>query len=119
MATKVMPLLDRVLIRRRPLEAKTAGGLFLPENTQKPSLDVEVLAVGPGRMLDSGDFRPTTVKVGDWALAGIEAGTPVTVDGEELFILKEEELLAVVRPMEESAAVETVEAESKGIVEPK
>jgi chaperonin GroES len=110
MATKVMPLLDRVLIRRGSSEVVSAGGIILPENVQKRPLDVEVLAVGPGRMLDSGDFRPTTVKVGDHALAGIEAGTPITVDGEELFVLKEEELLAVVRTVEESAAVETAEA---------
>ncbi|MEL0028520.1 MAG: co-chaperone GroES [Perlucidibaca sp.] len=92
---KIRPLHDRVVIRRVEEETKTAGGILLPGSaTEKPSQG-EVVAVGNGIIKDNGEVRPLDVKVGDKILFGQYAGSTVKVDGEELLIMKESEIFAV------------------------
>ncbi len=93
----IRPLHDRVLVR--PMEeAKTsAGGIIIPDsaNSEKPN-NGEIIAAGNGRITDSGDVRAMDVKVGDNILFGQYAGTAVKLDGEELMMMKEEDILAVI-----------------------
>ena len=94
---KIRPLHDRVIVSREEEEAKTAGGILLPGSAQeKPNRGV-VVAVGSGRVLDNGDVRPVDVKVGDKVVFGKYAGQDtIDVDGEELIILSESDIKAVV-----------------------
>jgi chaperonin GroES len=92
----IRPLHDRVVVRRMEEERKTASGIIIPDNaTEKPDRG-EVLAVGPGKMGDNGERMALQVKTGDKVLFGKYAGTAVKVDGEELLIMREEDLLAIV-----------------------
>jgi chaperonin GroES len=92
----IRPLHDRVLVRRTEEERKSAGGIIIPDNaTEKPNRG-EIIAAGNGRITDSGDVRAMDVKVGDLVLFGQYAGTAVKVDGEELLMMKEEDILAVI-----------------------
>ena len=92
----IRPLHDRVLVRREEEETKTAGGIVLPGSAaEKPSRG-EVIAVGNGKITESGDVRPLDVKAGDKVIFGQYAGNTVKVDGEELLIMSESEILAVV-----------------------
>ena len=94
---KIRPLHDRVIVRRDEEEAKTAGGILLPGSAQEKPNKGEVLAVGNGRVLDNGDLRPVDVKVGDTVVFGKFAGQDtIDVDGEELIILSETDIKAVV-----------------------
>ncbi len=94
---KIRPLHDRVVVRRKEEEAKTAGGIVLPGSAkEKPNQGV-VVAVGSGRILDNGDVRPVDVKEGDLVVFGKYAGSDtIEVDGEELIILSESDIKAVV-----------------------
>ena len=91
--SNIRPLHDRVVIRRVEEETKTAGGILLPCSAEKPSQG-EVIAVGNGQITDNG-VRALDVKVGDKVLFGTYAGTTVKVNGEELLIMKESDILAV------------------------
>jgi chaperonin GroES len=92
---KIRPLHDRVVVRRMEEETKTAGGIVLPDSaTEKPSRG-EILAAGPGKLLDSGEVRALGVKVGDRVVFGQYAGSTVKIDGEELLILSETEIFGV------------------------
>ncbi len=92
---KIRPLHDRVVVRRLEEEAKSAGGIVLPDSaTEKPSQG-EVIAVGPGKLLDNGDVRAPDLKAGDKVLFGQYGGSTVKVDGEELLILSESEIFGV------------------------
>ena len=94
-AMKIRPLHDRVVIRREEQETTTAGGIILSSSAaEKPSQGV-VLAIGNGQVTDSGEVRALDVKVGDKVLFGQYAGTTVKVDGEELLIMKETDILGV------------------------
>ncbi len=93
--SNIRPLHDRVVIRRVEEETKTAGGILLPGSAAEKPAQGEVLAVGNGQVTDSGDVRALDVKVGDKVLFGTYAGTTVKVDGEELLIMKESDILAV------------------------
>ena len=94
---KIRPLHDRVVVKRLEEETKTAGGIVLPDSaTEKPSRG-EVLAVGPGKMLDNGEVRALDVKVGDKVVFGQYGGSTVKVDGEELLILSENEIFGVLK----------------------
>lgn len=94
---KIRPLHDRVLVRREEEEEKTAGGILLPGSAKEKPNQGEVIAVGSGRVLDSGDVRPVDVKVGDKVVFGKYAGSDtIEVDGEELVILNESDIKAVV-----------------------
>ena len=92
----IRPLQDRVVVRRTEEETKTAGGIVLPGSaTEKPSQG-EVLAVGPGKKLDSGSVQAVDLKAGDKVLFGQYAGTSIKVEGEELLMMKEDDILAVI-----------------------
>ena len=96
----IRPLYDRVLVRRVEAETRTDGGIVLPDSaTEKPNQG-EVVAAGPGHQTDSGDLRPLAVKPGDRVLFGSYAGSSVTVDGEELLVLRESDILAVIEAAE-------------------
>ncbi len=92
----IRPLHDRVLVRRQEEETKTAGGIVLPGSAaEKPSRG-EVVAAGKGKVNEKGELRPIDVKVGDKVIFGQYAGSTVKVDGEELLIMSENEILAVI-----------------------
>jgi len=93
---KIRPLHDRVIVKRMEEERTTAGGIVIPDSaTEKPSRG-EILAVGNGKITDSGDVRALDVKVGDKVLFGKYAGTEVKVDGEDLLVMREEDIMAVI-----------------------
>ncbi|MDT8310214.1 MAG: co-chaperone GroES [Methylophaga sp.] len=90
------PLHDRVIVRRMEEETTSAGGIVIPDNAaEKPSRG-EILAAGNGKITDSGDVRPLAVKVGDKVLFGKYAGTEVKVEGEELLVMREDDIVAVI-----------------------
>lgn len=94
--TSIRPLHDRVIARRVDAEEKTAGGIIIPDTAKEKPIQGEVLAVGPGGRDDSGKLIPMDVKVGDIVLFGKWAGTEVKLDGEELLVLKENDIIGVV-----------------------
>jgi chaperonin GroES len=96
-ATKLLPLFDRVVLRRKRAETVTAGGLHLPEKAIEKSNLAEVVAVGPGQ-LDGDEHLPMQTRLGDVVLIGKWGGDLVTVDGEELLIVKESDIFAIVEP---------------------
>src|SRR3954454_7176780 len=98
---KIRPLHDRVVIRRVEKEQKTKGGLIIPDTAKEKPMQGEVLAVGPGARSDKGDLAPMSVSVGDRVLFGKWSGTEVKLDGDELLIMKESDLMGV---LEEGAA---------------
>ena len=89
------PLGDRVLVRRVEEEEKTKGGIIIPDTAKEKPQEGEVLAVGPGARDDSGKLQPLDVKVGDRILFGKWSGTEVKLDGEDLLIMKESDILGV------------------------
>ncbi|MDQ5768136.1 MAG: co-chaperone GroES [Candidatus Thiothrix sulfatifontis] len=92
----IRPLHDRVVVRRMEEERKTASGIIIPDNaTEKPDRG-EVLAVGPGKVGDDNERVALQVKVGDKVLFGKYAGTTVKIDGDEVLIMREEDLLAII-----------------------
>ena len=96
MAT-IRPLHDRVILRRiTDSETKTAGGLFIPDTAKEKPQEGQVLAVGNGKILENGTKLPLDVKVGDKILFGKYSGTDIKIDGEEVLILREDEVLAIV-----------------------
>ncbi|MFV0473971.1 MAG: co-chaperone GroES [Pikeienuella sp.] len=90
------PLHDRVLVRRIEGEEKTAGGLIIPDNAKEKPQEGEVVSVGEGARKDSGELIPMSVKAGDRILFGKWSGTEVKLDGEELLIMKESDILGVI-----------------------
>ncbi len=93
---KLRPLGDRVIVKRIESETKTASGIVIPDSAAETPDQGEVLAVGPGKKNDKGDVQSMNVKVGDRVLFGKYSGQTVKVDGEELLVMKEEDLFAVV-----------------------
>ena len=93
---KFRPLQDRVLIRRVEPERKTAGGIFIPDTAQEKPVEGEVIAVGPGTRDEHGKLHPLDVKAGDRVLFGKWSGNEIKLDGEELVIMKEADLMGVV-----------------------
>jgi chaperonin GroES len=91
---KINPLDDRVVVRPNQAEETTAGGIVLPDAAKEKQQRGTVLAVGPGRLLDSGERSAISVKVGDQVLFGKYGGTEIEVDGEEVKILRESDILA-------------------------
>jgi chaperonin GroES len=92
---KFRPLHDRVLVRRVNAEEKTAGGIIIPDTAKEKPQEGEVLAVGAGTLNDRGELRPLDVKAGDRILFGKWSGTEVKLDGEELMIMKESDILGI------------------------
>ena len=92
----IRPLHDRLVVKRMEEERTTASGIVIPDSaTEKPDKG-EVLAAGNGKILESGEVRPLDVKVGDKVLFGKYAGTTVKVDGEELLVMREDDIVAVI-----------------------
>ena len=92
---KFRPLQDRVVIRRIEQEARTSGGLIIPDTAQEKPMEGKVMAVGPGARSEDGKIHPLDVKVGDRVLFGKWSGTEVKLDGEDLLIMKESDILGV------------------------
>ena len=92
---KFRPLHDRVVVRRIDAEEKTAGGIIIPDTAKEKPQQGEVLAVGPGARDDQGRITPLDVKVGDKVLFGKWSGTEVKIDGEELLIMKESDIMGI------------------------
>jgi chaperonin GroES len=92
---KLKPLHDRIIVEAAAKEEKTSGGIILPDAAQEKPLRGTVLAVGPGKRLDSGALAPVDVNEGDTIIYGKYAGTEVTVDGKDYIILRAEDILAV------------------------
>ncbi len=95
-ALKLRPLHDRVIVKRLEQETKTASGIVIPDNAAEKPDQGEVLAVGPGKRNEKGDFVALNIKVGDRVLFGKYSGQTVKVDGDELLVMREEDLFAVV-----------------------
>ncbi len=89
------PLYDRVLVKRVSAEQKTAGGLIIPDSAKEKPQEALVMAIGNGRSLDGGGVRPMSVSVGDKVLFGKYTGDEIKLDGEEMLILREEDILAI------------------------
>jgi chaperonin GroES len=92
----ITPLGDRVVVKRLEAQEKTKGGVYLPDTAKEKPQEGKVVAVGSGRLLDSGERAKPQVKKGDRVLFTAYGGTEVTVEGEELLIMNEEDILAVV-----------------------
>ena len=93
---KLRPLHDRVIIKRLEAETKSAGGIVIPDTATEKPLKGEVVAVGSGKILEDGKVRPVGVKAGEKVLFGKYSGTEVKVDGQELLVMREEDLMAVI-----------------------
>jgi chaperonin GroES len=92
---KLRPLHDRVIVKRLEEEKTSPGGIVIPDTAKEKPIKGEVLAVGNGKVLENGDIRPLDVKVGDKVLFGKYAGTEVTVDDQELLVMREDDIMAV------------------------
>jgi chaperonin GroES len=90
------PLQDRVVVRRVDPEKKTSGGIFIPDTAQEKPIEGTVVAVGPGARSENGKVHPLDVEVGDHVLFGKWSGTEIKIDGDELIIINESDLMGVV-----------------------
>jgi chaperonin GroES len=90
------PLHDRILVRRIEVDEKTAGGIIIPDTAKEKPQEGEVIAAGPGARDDSGQLQPLDVKVGDRLLFGKWSGTEIKLNGEDLLIMKESDVLGVI-----------------------
>jgi chaperonin GroES len=93
---KFRPLHDRVVVRRLNAEEKTAGGIIIPDTAKEKPMEGEIIAVGPGGRNEQGQLVPLDVKAGDIILFGKWSGTEVKLDGEELLIMKESDVMGVI-----------------------
>ena len=93
---KFRPLHDRVLVRRVEQEEKTAGGIIIPDTAQEKPMEGEIVSAGPGAKNDKGELAPLDVKKGDRVLFGKWSGTEVKIDGQELLIMKESDIMGVI-----------------------
>jgi chaperonin GroES len=93
---KFRPLHDRILVRKATAAERSAGGIIIPEKAAEKPQQGEVLAVGPGQVLDDGTLREPGVKVGETVLFGAYGGTEVKIDGEDLLVLKAADVFAVI-----------------------
>ena len=92
----IRPLHDRVIVRRMEEERTSPGGIVIPDSAAEKPIQGEVMAVGKGKIMENGDIRPLDVKVGDRVLFGKYSGTEVKVSGEEVLVMREEDIMAVV-----------------------
>jgi chaperonin GroES len=93
---KIRPLHDRVIVKRLEEEKTSAGGIIIPDSAAEKPIQGKIVAVGKGKILESGEVRPLDVKVGDKILFGKYGGTEVKVDGEDLLVMREEDVMAVI-----------------------
>jgi len=94
---KIQPLADRIVVSVLEAKEVTKGGIVLPDTAQEKPQEAEVVAVGKGKVSDEGKVVPPEVKVGDKVLFGKYTGTEISIDGKEYLILKEEDILAIVK----------------------
>ena len=94
---KIQPLHDRVIVARAPGESKSPGGIHIPEVAKEATAEATVIAAGPGRTLDSGTLIAMTVRAGDRVIIGKYAGSEVKLNGETYLVLREEDILGVLR----------------------
>jgi len=92
----IRPLHDRILVRRVKEEDTTKGGIIIPDTAKEKPIEAKVVAVGTGRILDSGELRALAVKKGDLVLFGKYGGTEVKIDGEDHLILREDDILGII-----------------------
>jgi chaperonin GroES len=92
---RIRPLHDRIVIKRLESEAKTKGGIIIPDSAKEKPIQGKVIAVGNGKLLKNGTVRPLDVKVGDVVLIGKYSGNEVKIDGEEHVLIREDDVLAV------------------------
>jgi len=92
----IRPLHVRVVIRRMEEECTSSGGIVIPDSATEKPIQGEVIAIGKGKLLDSGDVRPLDVKVGDRVLFGKYSGTEVKLDGEEVVVMREDDIMGVI-----------------------
>ncbi|MBF0455981.1 MAG: co-chaperone GroES [Magnetococcales bacterium] len=97
MKTKFRPLHDRVVVKRTEEDQKTAGGIIIPDTAKEKPIQGIILAVGKGAVSESGTLQPLEVKVGDKVLFGKYGGTEVKIDGEELLIMRESDIMGVLK----------------------
>jgi len=93
---KIRPLHDRVVIKRMEEERTTSGGIVIPDTAAEKPIRGEVIAVGKGKILENGEVRPLDVKEGDKVLFGKYAGTEIKVEGEDLLVMREEDIMGVI-----------------------
>jgi len=93
---KLKPLHDRVLVKREEQDAKSAGGIIIPDTVQEKPMEGKVIAVGSGTRSEDGKITPLDVKAGDKILFGKWSGTEVTIDGDELIIMKESDIMGII-----------------------
>ena len=96
MALRMRPLQDRVIVKRIEEEARTKGGIIIPDSAKEKPLQAKVLAVGNGKVLEDGKVRPLDIKAGDTILFSKYAGTEIKLDGEEHVIMREDDILGVI-----------------------
>ena len=92
---KIQPLHDRVVVKRLEIETKSPGGILIPDNVAEKPMQGEVIAVGTGKITDSGKVRPVQVKVGQRILFGKYSGTEVELEGEDIVVMREDDVLAI------------------------
>ena len=93
---KLKPLHDRVVVRRLEQETRSKGGIIIPDTAQEKPMEGEVIAVGPGARSEDGKIHPLDVKIGDRVLFGKWSGTEIKVDGEDLIIMKESDIMGII-----------------------
>ncbi len=93
MGMNFRPLHDRVVVKRIDEEEKTAGGIIIPDTAKEKPMQGKVIAVGPGKRSDSGEVSPLDVKAGDTVIFGKWSGTEVTIDGQDLLIMNERDIM--------------------------
>ncbi len=92
---KIRPLHDRVVVKRMEEERTSAGGIVIPDSATEKPVRGEVLSVGNGKILENGDVRPLDVKAGDKVLFGKYSGTEIKIDGEEVLVMREDDIMGV------------------------
>ena len=93
---KIRPLHDRVIVKRLESETRTAGGIVIPDSAAEKPVQGKIVAVGKGKILEDGSVRALDVKIGDKILFGKYGGTEVKVDGEDLLVMREEDVMAII-----------------------
>ncbi len=93
---KIKPLQDRIIVKRLEEEEKTKGGIIIPDTAKEKPIEGEVVAVGPGKVLENGNRVAPSVKAGDRVLFGKYAGTEVKIEGEEHLIMREDDILGII-----------------------
>jgi chaperonin GroES len=93
---KIRPLHDRVIVERLEEERTSAGGIIIPDSATEKPIQGKIVAVGKGKILESGEVRPLDLKIGDKVLFGKYGGTEVKIDGKDLLVMREEDVMAVI-----------------------